>query len=88
MKAIADGYGVSVEWLLTGKNGPTDFDLQLRLAAADDAAAGRIPPEQLGEYVRLIKKAVTAGIHLRALDMAIDVMAQQHRSLAVNQATA
>jgi transcriptional regulator with XRE-family HTH domain len=72
--AIANGYGVPVEWIHTGKNPPEDFDTQLRLHAVGQATA-----KQAAEYVPLIRKAADAGLSPRLLSMAIDVMIQQHR---------
>ncbi|WP_374712738.1 helix-turn-helix domain-containing protein [Symbiobacterium terraclitae] len=63
---LAKVTAIPLHWFLSGDSG--------ELAAA-------IPPEMLGAYVRLIKKAAEAGVRPDLLEMAVDLLILKHREM-------
>lgn len=64
---LAKVTSIPVHWFLSGDSGEL---------------AGAIPPEMLGAYVRLIKKAAEAGVRPDLLEMAIDLLILKHKESA------
>lgn len=90
LKAIADGYGVSMEWLQTGREPRPDRDVQLQAQAITndvasyvsvvrEAMAAGVTPEQFQRYYQAVHRAARAGLAPGMLDMAIDLMAGTER---------
>lgn len=82
-KKIADGYGVPVEWLQTGREEHLNPDAQVKVKAiiaqvvpyieAVQAAAGRgLSPQAADRFLRLASRASTQGVEADEVELAID----------------
>lgn len=78
---IARGYGVSMEYLLTGRDPSRDLEALFKLQSLGDGERAPVPTAAVDAYVRLVRKAVEAGIQPHVLDMALDLLAAKHPSL-------
>lgn len=86
LKRIADGYGVSMEWLLTGRESRGDRDSQIQvqalaagvgkyIQAIQQAAASGVSPGDVERLVRIVAKANREGLQLELVELAVDLAA-------------
>lgn len=74
IKLIADGYGVSMDYVLSGKLPPQDVETQFRLHGVDGEVVRSIPREKVQEYIKILYKAMRADIDPNMLDTAVDLL--------------
>lgn len=72
LQQIAQGYGVPFQYLLSGGQELIQTPTTAHLAVQADACP--VPPEQIGEYLRLARKAADADLKPEQLSLVIDLL--------------
>lgn len=71
---IAQGYGVSVEFLLDGRETEGDFAAASRLRLLGPETSTSVDPQTLDAYITLLRKAMDKGVQPQMLDLALDLL--------------
>lgn len=85
IKMIADGYGVSMDYVLSGKLPPQDVETQFRLHGVDGELVRSVPRERVQEYIKILYKALRADIDPNMLDTAVDLLTIGNGRVASSQ---
>lgn len=80
LQKIADGYRISIEYLLTGREPSTEFETLFRIKSMGDDRSGPVSVEDVEAYVALMRKALEQNIRPEILDLAIQILASKDRS--------
>jgi transcriptional regulator with XRE-family HTH domain len=85
---IATGYGVTSEWLITGKGAASPLEQAVVADVAGyvttivELAREGVDPSALSMYSPLLRKVAKAQLDVKVLNMAVDLIIQQHRMMA------
>lgn len=75
LKRIAAGYGVPLEWLLSGRDPRPNLAHQLPAQIMETSRV--IPAERLRQWVAVVEEAETRGLTPEHMQMAIQLMTAQ-----------
>ena len=85
IKMIADGYGVSMDYVLSGKLPPQDVETQFRLHGVDGEVVRAVPRERVQDYIKILYKAMRADIDPNMLDTAVDLLTLGNGRMSASQ---